>query len=89
MTTSGGTVEAANLRDAREVIANLNRALESHATIGCAQGILMERYDLGFEAAMQLLKRVSMDRHVKVHRLAEAVIGGDDAIVIPPPRDAG
>lgn len=89
MTTSGGTVENTNLEEARQLIGHLRQALESHGTIGCAQGILMERYALDAPGAMQLLKRVSMERHLRVHTLAEAVIGGDDAIDFPHPRDAG
>lgn len=82
---SGGTAEPTSLQEAMKAIANLQRALESRALIACAQGILMERHGLQPDAAMALLKRVSMERGVKVRLLAERMVAGENDLADPRP----
>lgn len=53
--------------------AGLESALLTRVLIGQAQGRLMERPGLTAEQAFAVLKRVSQDRNVKLHRVAEDV----------------
>lgn len=53
---------------------NLEAALESRTEIGQATGVLMEKYDLGAEQAMSVLKRYSQDTNTKLHQVAEEVV---------------
>jgi GAF domain-containing protein len=53
---------------------NLQNAIESRAVIDQAKGILMERYKLTADHAFQLLARVSMQRNIKLRRVAEELV---------------
>jgi len=50
---------------------DLRHALVNRDLIGQAKGILMERFKIDADQAFALLTRVSQDRNVKLHRLAE------------------
>jgi GAF domain-containing protein len=66
------------LHDARELAANLQKAMESRAVIEQAKGILVERYRLTPEQAFRLLADASMRTNRKVRELAEdLVLSGD------------
>ena len=69
----------------RARIAQLEEALESHAVVDQARGILMAVHRIDAEAAWGLLVRVSSHENIKVRTLAEAVI----AIVTAPPPPPG
>lgn len=50
---------------------DLTTALANRDVIGQAKGILMERFKIGADQAFALLARVSQDRNVKLHHVAE------------------
>jgi hypothetical protein len=52
----------------------LHRALSSRHLIGVAQGILMERYELGMDQAFELLRRYSSNLNTKLVELATEVV---------------
>jgi GAF domain-containing protein len=62
------------LEDARELAANLQKAMEFRAVIDQAKGILMERYKLTADQAFRLLADASMQRNRKVRELAEKLV---------------
>jgi AmiR/NasT family two-component response regulator len=55
---------------------NLDRAIAARHRIGQAQGILMARHELTAEEAFQALKRHSQRTNVKLHTIADKIIGG-------------
>ena len=57
---------------------NLETALGTRDMIGQAQGMIMERYDLGGEQAMDLLRRISQDSQAKIQQIARRLVEGDD-----------
>lgn len=50
--------------------AELRDAIDGRHTIGLAQGMLMERFDLDQEQAFSVLRRYSQDRNVKLRSVA-------------------
>jgi hypothetical protein len=58
--------------DAR--IRQLEEALESHAVVDQARGVLMATHRIDADAAWALLVRVSSHQNIRVRTLAEAVI---------------
>jgi AmiR/NasT family two-component response regulator len=70
-------VAAGNLyacRSARRTADNLQAALESHAVIDQAEGVLVERYRLTPDQALQLLARASMNANRKVRDVADDLV---------------
>ena len=57
---------------------NLNLAVAARHRLGLAQGILMTRRQLTADQAFALLKRESQNTHVKLRRIAQAVIQTGD-----------
>jgi hypothetical protein len=57
---------------------NLESALSTRDMIGQAQGIVMERYQLDSEQAMQFLRRISQDSHAKIRQIASQLVQGGD-----------
>lgn len=57
--------------------AQLETALASRKDIGEALGLIMATYHLNEDQALQLLKKISQDRHMKLRDLARAVNNGD------------
>lgn len=55
-------------------LANLTQAMQTRGLIGQAQGIVMERYGLTSEQAMQFLRRISQHSHEKVQHLAQRLV---------------
>ena len=53
---------------------HLERAITNRTVIGQAEGILMERFDISAERAFAVLRRVSQERNVKLHRVAEELV---------------
>jgi len=51
----------------------LRAAIQSRQTIGIAQGLLMQRYDLTQDQAFELLRRYSQTSNIKLHTLAERI----------------
>lgn len=60
--------------DAAARIRQLEEALESHALVDQARGVLMATHRIDADAAWGLLVRVSSHQNIKVRTLAEAVI---------------
>jgi hypothetical protein len=56
---------------------NLESALATRDVIGQAKGIIMERYDLGADAAFAMLVRLSQQMQTPVTELAEQVARRD------------
>lgn len=54
-------------------IEQLQDALGHRTTVGQAQGILMERWDIDADAAIEYLKRVSMDSNRKLVEIADEI----------------
>lgn len=52
----------------------LDMGMSTRTVIGQAEGILMERFDIGADQAFALLRRVSSQRNVKLNRLAEELV---------------
>jgi len=65
----------------------LRAAINSRDIIGQAKGILMERYQMGADAAFQLLVRTSQSTNVKLHDVAVELCERR-TIPTPPPQDA-
>lgn len=66
-------------------ITGLRHALRTRHTIGVAQGIMRERYDLDVDAAFQLLRRYSSDLEIPVAALAERIVAERELPEIPAP----
>ena len=54
--------------------AGLLQAVDTHALIGQAQGVLMERYGLEAETAFAVLARYSQDHNMKLYDVAERLL---------------
>lgn len=65
---------------AAQVDDQLRRAVESHAVIDQAKGVLMLVYGIDGEAAFELLRWSSQQRNVKLLALAERVVGAAVAV---------
>jgi GAF domain-containing protein len=57
---------------------HMNTAILNRAVVAQAQGILMERYVLSAEQALELLSRVARSEGVQVHILARSLVGGQE-----------
>jgi hypothetical protein len=66
----------------KERIAQLEQAVESHAAINQAQGILMAVHRMSAEAAWAALQRVSSHTNIKLRLVADAVV---DVMSTPDP----
>lgn len=53
---------------------HLETALNSRTVIGQAEGILMERFDISPQRAFEVLSRVSQERNVKLHIVAQELV---------------
>jgi GAF domain-containing protein len=62
-----------------EESAGLTQALDTRKVIGQAQGVLMERFDLTEERAMEFLMRLSQDRNIKLRDIARWVVEHRDS----------
>jgi GAF domain-containing protein len=68
-----------------EKAAGLSAALESRTTIGQAQGILMQKFDIDADTAFSFLKRISQHENFKLSAVAEAIVTQRDANARPTP----
>jgi AmiR/NasT family two-component response regulator len=62
------------LQDARDLAADLQKAMDSRAVIEQAKGILMERFKVTADQAFRLLVQVAMHTNRKVRDLAEHLV---------------
>jgi hypothetical protein len=62
------------LAEARDKIANLERALTSSRRIGAAMGVLMYRHKITIDQAFELLRVASQVTHRKLRDVAEDVL---------------
>jgi GAF domain-containing protein len=53
---------------------NLEQALDSRTTIGQAEGILMQAFDIDAAQAFAYMRRLSQDQNVKLAQIAETII---------------
>jgi GAF domain-containing protein len=74
------------LQDARELAANLQKAMEFRAVIEQAKGTLIERYRLTAEQAFRLLADASMHTNRRVRDLAEHLVLTGELTGAPPTR---
>ena len=69
--------------------ADLEAALQMSRTIGAAIGILMASFRVTEVSAFEILRKASMDRNVKLRKLAdEIVLTGDASAAAPIARSA-
>ncbi|MET1036802.1 MAG: GAF and ANTAR domain-containing protein [Aeromicrobium sp.] len=61
----------------------LETALETRTTIGQAQGILMQKFDIDSDAAFQFLRRISQHENKRLHVVAEAIVVQRDSNARP------
>ena len=59
----------------------MNRAVATRTTIGQAQGILMERFDIDADQAFSVLRRYSQAENVPLREVAARLV--DDRRVLP------
>ncbi len=57
-----------------EELAGLRTALRSRQLIGVAQGILMQRFELGLDQSFEVLRRYSQNENIKLRDLAEQLV---------------
>jgi GAF domain-containing protein len=57
-----------------KAVSGLTAALESRHLIGMAQGVLAQRYDIGFDRAFDVLHRYSNDTNTKLRDVAQLVL---------------
>jgi GAF domain-containing protein len=83
-------VHATEAMSKARLVSGLQAAMESRHLIGIAQGILAVRYDIGYEAAFDVLHRYSNDTNTKLRDVAARVVeerGLPAAESVPEPRD--
>jgi AmiR/NasT family two-component response regulator len=74
-----GEQEPHDVAQLRSEIQGLREALENRDVIGQAKGMLMERHGISADEAFDRLVRISQDTNVKLHTVAERLVGeGDD-----------
>jgi anti-anti-sigma regulatory factor len=57
-----------------EQVRTLRASLDARTLIGQAQGVLMERYAIDASQAFGVLRRYSLDHHVKLRAIAESIL---------------
>lgn len=67
-------LNAAQIRDHRELVDQLQEALDSRGIIERAKGMLMERESMGAEEAFETLRSVSQATNRKLREIAEEVV---------------
>lgn len=67
-------VHCANALAQARQITGLQRAVDSRHLIGVAQGILMQRYDVGIDTAFEVLQRYSTTTNTKLRDVATQVV---------------
>lgn len=69
---------------------NLWRAIDARHHIGQAQGILMERFTVSTETALEILRRYSRDQQMKLRQVAEHLVRtGTLPELVRPEGDSG
>lgn len=80
------TTDVAQLVELTRTLAERNgqlqRALESRIVIEQAKGVLAERIGVAPDAAFELLRRAARNHRLRIHALAEDVVGSRTT---PPP----
>ncbi|MFI9753467.1 ANTAR domain-containing protein [Streptomyces collinus] len=65
-------------------VVQLRRAVDSHATVDQAIGVLIAVYRIVPEGGFEVLREVSQHTNIKVRALAEMVIGWGMGAALPP-----
>ncbi|MEU3328166.1 ANTAR domain-containing protein [Streptomyces albus] len=73
MTGDGGQQE--ELRKLRTEVAQLRRAMETRPAIDQARGMLMATFRLTVQQSWDVLVATSQNTNIKLHRLADALVG--------------
>ena len=84
MSTESGP-EPTPLERSEMHVGQLEDALMSRGGIARAQGILMERYHLDEDGALDLMKRISSTTNTKVRDVAEQLVAGVPIEDLQPP----
>ncbi|MFF8285188.1 ANTAR domain-containing protein [Streptomyces albus] len=74
MTGNGGQQEEL-LRELRTEVAQLRRAMETRPAIDQARGMLMATFRLTAQQSWDVLVATSQNTNIKLHRLADALVG--------------
>ena len=67
-------IHATSVLGQARLVTGLRTALESRHDIGVAQGVLAVTYDLSYEQAFELLRRISNDTNTKLRDVARQVL---------------
>jgi GAF domain-containing protein len=72
-----GILQERGMREARELAAQLQTALNSRIVIEQAKGVIAERLDCDMEQSYQALRWYARDRNIRLRALAASVVDGD------------
>ncbi|MDO3394426.1 GAF and ANTAR domain-containing protein [Nocardioides sp. SOB44] len=67
-------IHATSVLSQARLVTGLRTALESRHDIGVAQGVLAVTYDISYEQAFELLRRISNDTNTKLRDVARQVL---------------
>lgn len=70
-------------QDLRAEVAQLRRAMQTRPTIDLARGILMASFGLSPEAAWSVLVKTSQNTNIKLHNLAQDLVGSMHGSTLP------
>ncbi|MCO8128503.1 GAF and ANTAR domain-containing protein [Acidimicrobiia bacterium EGI L10123] len=76
-TTTGYIVYASAYREATEVVAQLEHALETRIIVEQAKGVLANERSISVDAALQILRRHARNHNAKLSVVAHAVVNLD------------
>jgi len=65
---------AADAMNAARLFTGLRTAVRTRHSIGVAQGILMQRYNISVEQAFEVLRRYSSHANIKIRELADLIV---------------
>jgi GAF domain-containing protein len=72
-----GILQERGVREARELAAHLQTALNSRIVIEQAKGVIAERLNCSMDEAYQAMRWYARDRNIRLRGLAASVVAGD------------
>ena len=66
-------IHAASALEQAKLVSGLQSAMQSRHVIGIAQGVLAVRYDIAYDTAFEVLRRLSNELNIKLRDLAQQV----------------
>ena len=75
-----GILQERGVREARELAAHLQTALNSRIVIEQAKGVIAERLDCDMDQAYQALRWYARDRNIRLRSVAVSVVAGDGTV---------